>query len=259
MEADTGHLERLRDIEVESIKHWFKPGMDVLEIGGGNGYQASIIASWGCKVSSVDLADRPASPQYYYAVQAYDGEHLPFPDSTFDIVFSSNVLEHIPNLPGIFLEMRRILKPDGCAIHILPSSSWRLWTSISHYGYILAYLLGRRRPVPGLTAPPSPNIIIKNRGIVHLIKRALLAGPHGEYPNALAELYYFSITRWKCLFKRFGFEVMNISGNGLFYTGYGLVRQLSLRQRRILARFMGASGNIFVTRMLSLDSGKRGS
>jgi len=43
----------------------------------------------------------------------YDGKTLPFPDNHFDSIFSSEVFEHIFNLPEIMLELKRVLKPGG--------------------------------------------------------------------------------------------------------------------------------------------------
>jgi SAM-dependent methyltransferase len=43
----------------------------------------------------------------------YDGVRIPFPDSHFDSIFSSEVFEHIFNLPDILKELHRVLKPGG--------------------------------------------------------------------------------------------------------------------------------------------------
>jgi SAM-dependent methyltransferase len=43
----------------------------------------------------------------------YDGKFLPFPDNTFDCIFSSEVFEHIFNLEEIMKELYRVLKPNG--------------------------------------------------------------------------------------------------------------------------------------------------
>lgn len=41
-------------------------------------------------------------------------EKLPFPDGTFDLVLSSCALHRMNQLPSVFKEIHRILKPDGC-------------------------------------------------------------------------------------------------------------------------------------------------
>ena len=240
------HLERLRQAEWETVRAWFKPGMRVLDLGGGSGFQASLIAAHGCEVVSIDLADRLMPPHLFYPVQDYDGRHIPATDASFDIIFSSNVLEHIQPLAPIFVEMRRTLKPDGLAIHIVPSATWRYWTSMSHFGFAIKRLLGTQRTVPGATTPVSLRGTLQHRGLIHLLTRILPLNAHGEYPNAVAELYYFSRKRWLSVFAAQGFTVIRASGTGLFYTGFGLLPRLSLHARRWMARVAGSACHIFI-------------
>jgi len=43
----------------------------------------------------------------------YDGQHIPFPDASFDSLFCSEVVEHIFNPNEILQEINRVLKPGG--------------------------------------------------------------------------------------------------------------------------------------------------
>jgi SAM-dependent methyltransferase len=43
----------------------------------------------------------------------YDGKTLPFDNEYFDSIFSSEVFEHVFNLPDIIVELHRVLKKDG--------------------------------------------------------------------------------------------------------------------------------------------------
>jgi SAM-dependent methyltransferase len=49
-----------------------------------------------------------------------DLQQLPFADETYDFVFASHVLEHIPDDEKAISEIRRILKPHGIAILPVP-------------------------------------------------------------------------------------------------------------------------------------------
>lgn len=51
-----------------------------------------------------------------YRMEADEEDKLPFPDGTFDLVISSCSLHWVNNLPGLFRETFRVLKPDGCFI-----------------------------------------------------------------------------------------------------------------------------------------------
>lgn len=50
----------------------------------------------------------------------YDGKHLPFNDSDFDSIFSSEVFEHVFNLSEILDEINRVLKPKGYLLITTP-------------------------------------------------------------------------------------------------------------------------------------------
>ena len=45
-----------------------------------------------------------------------DAQALPFADDTFDFIYSSQVIEHVPDDAAMAREMRRVLKPGGVAV-----------------------------------------------------------------------------------------------------------------------------------------------
>jgi SAM-dependent methyltransferase len=242
------HLEELRLAELEAVRPHLprSKGLRILEIGAGNGWQASVLAGWGYEVNAIDVPERIRSARQYFPVRDYDGTNIPFAAEQFDIVFSSNVMEHVKQLPELLLETRRVLKAGAVAIHVLPTPAWRLWTSLSHYGYLMKRLLWGR-PSQSWEAP-SPNVAeaIRQKGAFRVLSRILVAGPHGEYPNALAELYYFSKRRWLKVFRGSGFAVLDALPAGVFYTGYSLVPRLGVGARRSLARLLGSACRIYV-------------
>lgn len=244
--------EAIRRAEVGLLGSWLRPGQRVLEIGGGYGFQASLLAATGCEVTSIDVPGRPRRPQYF-PVQDYDGRTIPAPDEAFDVVFSSNVLEHVPELASMLAEVRRTLKPGGVAIHLLPSVSWRLLHSLIHPVFLLRFLLTRRwgahgtaDEVPGADA--SVGGVVARHGLAKSIRWALLGPflPHGEYANSVAELWYYRRRRWRRLFGRAGWDVVHEGGNRLLYSGHGVCPGLSLAARGRLARLLGSSCHVFV-------------
>jgi SAM-dependent methyltransferase len=62
---------------------------------------------------SADLA----SPR---AMVKMDITDIQYPDSSFDVVFASHVLEHIPDDVQAMRELRRVLRPDGWAVLQVP-------------------------------------------------------------------------------------------------------------------------------------------
>jgi len=237
-------LETIRKAEIQLIRPWIKPSFRILEVGGGDGYQAGQIASWGCSVESIDISDsHKALLKHHYPVKTYDGKTIPYADQSFDVVFSSNVLEHVVALAPLFTEMRRVLKSDGQAIHILPSTTWRLWTLITHYPNLLLSRFRNQDPAsfmhPNEQSPAS-------KSFRQRLYRAFIPPPHGEYPGSLSELYYYSRRRWLRVFEHYGFIVTKVFPAHFFYTGHLLFPKLEMSWRKTLARVLGSSGHIYV-------------
>ena len=46
-------------------------------------------------------------------IEWFEGTHIPFPDASFDAVYSSDVLGHVQNVPAWLSEMHRVTKPGG--------------------------------------------------------------------------------------------------------------------------------------------------
>lgn len=99
-------------------------GEQVLEIGGGVGTDLSQFAANGAHVTDLDLsAGHLAHAQENFARRGlrgtfvhHDAESLPFPDNSFDLVYSNGVLHHTPNTREVVREIRRVLRPGGRAI-----------------------------------------------------------------------------------------------------------------------------------------------
>lgn len=239
------NLGLVRAAEFELFRQRLKPGARVLELGGGSGYQARLLADDGFEVRSIDI-DNPRAPiGKHFPVEIYDGQIIPAEAGSIDAVISSNVLEHIPTLAVTLGEIRRVLAPDGIAMHILPSAVWRWHTTMARYPFMVKVALGIRKPGRGAAA------VAEHSGAnryLKLAKRVLFEPPHGESPGALSELYYFSGRRWVKEFESNGFEVVERTGNGLFYTGYSTLPSLPLAPRRTLARVLGSSCHLFVVR-----------
>jgi SAM-dependent methyltransferase len=239
------NLEMLRSAESQILLTHLKPGMRVLELGGGNGLQASVLQAHGCKVTSIDIPGRQQPEMQHFPVQDYDGIHIPSPESSFDAVFSASVLEHVHDLPALFADIQRVLAPDGFMIHIVPSPVWRFWTSLARYPFLAGELL--RTGV----APSEGDHRSTLRRIASYAKSLLIEPPHGEYANALVELYYFRRQVWTRLFEKNGWDISESYGNGLFYTGFSTFPALSIETRKRLARLLGSSCYVFVLRRMT--------
>ena len=118
-------LHKLRKAEIKEIIKFFPSDKNskILEVGGGDGFQAKIVAELGYKVTSIDT--NPKLPNYHEVLKA-NISLIDYPSETFDVIFSSHVLPHIKNLDCAFIEMKRVLRKDGIIIHIVPTSWWKI-------------------------------------------------------------------------------------------------------------------------------------
>jgi SAM-dependent methyltransferase len=85
----------------------------VLEVGCGTGAVLAEVARRGIGTEHVgiDLADptRHTDPAAVgLDLRRYDGFRLPFPDASFDMVFASHVVEHVPNPRSFLAELKRV-------------------------------------------------------------------------------------------------------------------------------------------------------
>ncbi|MGI0025415.1 MAG: class I SAM-dependent methyltransferase [Nitrososphaera sp.] len=214
----------------------------ILEIGAGTGWQARLLSERGFRVEAIDIKI-PPKRGLFWSVKTYDGKHIPFGDSSFDVVFSSNVLEHIPRAEIFQDEITRVLKPHGTAIHVLPTPTWRLWTLLSHYPYVLKLLFASLRSDEAVLSRSDQ----EKSSIVTALCKALWPPAHGVQGNALSEIYWFKEQRWGALFERTGWRIKRSWPSGLFYTGGAIFGGLmSVDSRKKLGRYLGSSTMIFV-------------
>jgi ubiquinone/menaquinone biosynthesis C-methylase UbiE len=124
---------RLTRIVAELVALTGLPSPDVLDMGAGTGNVSLKFAALGCKVSAADVSvqslerlARKAPAGAPISTHRIDGERLPFPDGSFDIVTSYSVLHHIPDYLLAVREMARVLRPGGYLYidHEASEDSW---------------------------------------------------------------------------------------------------------------------------------------
>jgi len=98
-------------------------GLRVLEVGVGMGADYLEWLKAGASATGVDLSaasierarQRCQQVGYQPDLRVADAEQLPFPDNSFDIVYSYGVMHHSPNPDQCVREAWRVLKPGGRA------------------------------------------------------------------------------------------------------------------------------------------------
>ena len=114
-------------------------GKRLLEIGCGMGTDLLQFARGGARCTGVDLTPRSIEItrhrfRLYDAGGTFmisDGEHLPFRDESFDVVYSNGVLHHTPDTAGAIREVHRVLRPGGTAkVMLYHRNSLNYWFDI---------------------------------------------------------------------------------------------------------------------------------
>jgi len=113
-------LPKLTQELIQHIGGFDPKKIDVLDIGCGFGrlvkhLRESGINAFGCDVDAFwdgDLSE--------LRVISWNPYRIPFDDNSMDVVITNTILEHVQNHHEFYLELKRVLKPGGCAIHTLP-------------------------------------------------------------------------------------------------------------------------------------------
>jgi SAM-dependent methyltransferase len=122
-DLDQYHFEKLHHL-LRLVAFDGYRGRTVLEVGCGAGVDLARFARGGAKVAGVDLAasaiDLARANFEQQGLQGRfeiaDGERLPFPDNSFDLVYAHGVVQYTADPRRLVEECRRVLKPGGEAV-----------------------------------------------------------------------------------------------------------------------------------------------
>jgi ubiquinone/menaquinone biosynthesis C-methylase UbiE len=126
-----GFFEDLDQYHFEKLHHLLRlvdfnayRGKAVLEVGCGAAVDLARFAKGGAictgvdiATSAIELARTNFQQQGLHAdLRVANGEALPFPDHTFDLVYAHGVVQYTADPQRLVDEVRRVLKPGGEAI-----------------------------------------------------------------------------------------------------------------------------------------------
>jgi SAM-dependent methyltransferase len=103
-----------------------RPGDRTLDVGCGDGVFTAVLAEAGAKTVGIEVAEaalqraRARNPGLDFLLASIGGP-LPLEDNAFDLVWSSEVIEHVADTARWLSELRRVLAPGGRLLLTTPS------------------------------------------------------------------------------------------------------------------------------------------
>jgi ubiquinone/menaquinone biosynthesis C-methylase UbiE len=193
--------------------------LKILELGCGIGYYSAFLSKIADTVIATDLETidpTTHSPGLQVTrdflsslgiknvtVMDASAEKLPFEDNTFDMVFSSHVLEHVPDINKAIIEIDRVLKPGCVNFCIVPTSTDRLYAFFTFYLYILkrsfVNFFDKIKPKKNEANPTSENPTRSTitTSLTYYSKHLPFPPPHGVLPNYLSEIKNWTLQNWR--------------------------------------------------------------
>jgi SAM-dependent methyltransferase len=114
-----GFYRRIADDAVLLMsRHLEFAGRTVADFGGGPGYYSAAFREQGARTVLVDADRAEITLRGRRPPGAVVGraEQSPLADASVDIAFSSNLLEHVPDLEAAADQMLRVVRPGGWAV-----------------------------------------------------------------------------------------------------------------------------------------------
>jgi SAM-dependent methyltransferase len=111
---------------VEFLRAEVRSGERVLDLGCGDGAFTALLAASGARPIGVEVAmaavrrARERHPALDFRLAPIDG-HLPLKDCSFDLVWCSEVIEHVADTARWLSEVRRVLVPGGRLLVTTPN------------------------------------------------------------------------------------------------------------------------------------------
>lgn len=273
------YLHQLRTREIELIfarcpRDAFACG---LELGAGDGFQSTLLSRYVRRLIATDYRPIDCRPRGQRSELASAGDNREgalvsfmtcdaervdevFAAAQFDLIFSSNMMEHLPDPGRALAGMLSVLDDDGIAIHVVPSPFWKL----SHLaGFYPNAMLGRldrwlRRSrvstrqegeTAGLEWENNPKIASRGRPY---LARLLWPAAHGASGSNLKEFELFSRRYWTAQFAAAGFRVA-AAHRGPVSSGYGFGWDSA---RSLCERVGLSSETVYVTVKASCPNGQ---
>ncbi len=108
--------EKIHDYKIKLLEYLPNRKTKVLDVGCGSGYFSKKVKERGNEVSGVDISKEAIKKLRARGIKgkAVDlDEGLPYEDESFDVVWCTDLIEHVTSPKFLLEEINRILRPGG--------------------------------------------------------------------------------------------------------------------------------------------------
>ena len=172
---------------------------NILEIGCGLGFHSALLTNYGHVTATelqvpgsfvagdADIANDRAVVFETLAkgevpFQFNDGQHLPFADGSFDLIFHNSVIEHVPDAAVFNRETARTLKPNGVVICITGTPA------LCRFRLVRDFLL--RLPVILIASLIKEAGVTSRHGIARRLRALVPEGAQAPQPPPAVSTWY---------------------------------------------------------------------
>jgi SAM-dependent methyltransferase len=223
-------LHEYREAELNRILSGCPEGIFAtgLELGAGDGFQGTLLTKYVSRLveTEIDSEILHLPPRESVEYRVCDAEEVAscFGERRFDLVFSSNLLEHLPNPCKALQGMRVVMQDDGLMIHVIPTPFWKFCHVALYMPNRFIMLLERvttRKGAQGAAGEwtgkgsgeatheldNNPKISRRRHGrIYHLF----LPEPHGVSSGHLRSFLSYRQSRWRREFDQAGLHLIEV-------------------------------------------------
>jgi SAM-dependent methyltransferase len=117
-------LARIQAFLRKAVEQYLPSRGRVLDVGCGNGVALQALEGWTHK-AGVDVSEQLLKLARQKGIDAHtcdvDTGAMPFADASFDLVVSTDVIEHVLHTDHLLNEINRVLRPDGLYVAVIPN------------------------------------------------------------------------------------------------------------------------------------------
>lgn len=230
------HAFRTRELERAFAGCPDKAFDEMLELGAGSGFQSALLIRYANHLIATELNSDRFKPEPLPGIEykICDAEQVGdiFEPAAFDLIFASNLMEHLPHPERALEGMRKVLSADGIVILVMPNVLWKVFSLVGFYPNVLrlawrALVQGRLKKLwkRYLGSGDSPPDKIKGNNLKSAGETSMRAGifwplPHGAYASHRAELAAYGRRAWIGRLTAAEFDVVAVR-KGPLSSGYG--------------------------------------